>query len=304
MTLLNNASDGLHTDLIILFRTVAYFKTIAYEDLLKLCQPEIIVKDDKNDETLKRLRGSLNNWIKLGLFDRSGDNVQLNKSFEKIKKLEIDTITNELSQLALDLVFLPKNATPIFEESNIQGVSGDFIRGASWVLAQDIYSFPTAWAEVESLLNKQSLGAMPIIQSDLRWSSLRFWMRYFGLATGESSSFKIDPTLAIKHRLKSIFGSNKELPVNDFLMSLSEKLPILDFGEYRNEVEKNLNDSIWRKLNPNELSQSLSFALKRLELNGNIHLRGKSDTGSSYRLTGGNHRQWTGFETVVWDNRI
>jgi hypothetical protein len=129
-------------------------------------------------------------------------------------------------------------------------------------------------------------------------------MRYFGLATGESSSFKIDPTLAIKHRLKSIFGNSKELPAKDFLVSLSEKLPVLDFGIYRNEVEKNLNDSVWRKLNPNELSQSLSFALKRLELNGNIQLRGKSDTGSSYRLTGRDHRQWTGFETVVWDKKL
>jgi hypothetical protein len=129
-------------------------------------------------------------------------------------------------------------------------------------------------------------------------------MRYFGLATGESSSFKIDPTLAIKHRLKSIFGNSKELPAKDFLVSLSEKLPVLDFGVYRNEVEKNLNDSVWRKLNPNELSQSLSFALKRLELNGNIQLRGKSDTGSSYRLIGRDHRQWTGFETVVWDKKL
>jgi hypothetical protein len=302
MTLLNNANDGLHPELIVLFRTVAYFKNIAYEDLLSLCLPKIM---GENDDTVKtRLRGSLNNWIKLGLFERSGDNVQLNARFEKVKKSDIELYTYELPQIALEFVCLPKNATPIWDDSNNQGLTADFIRAASWLLSQDIYTFPTTWAEVGSLSAKQSLKPAPIIQNDFRWGSLRFWMRYFGLATGESSSFKIDPTTAIKFQLKQIFGNNKELPAKDFLVSLSEKLPILDFGEYRNQVEKNLNDNVWRRLNNNELSQSLSFALRRLDLNGNIQLRGKSDTGSSYRLTGSDYRPWAGFETVSWDKRI
>lgn len=302
MTLLNNANDGLHPELIVLFRTVAYFKNIAYEDLLSLCLPKIM---GESDDTVKtRLRGSLNNWIKLGLFERSGDNVQLNARFEKVKKSDIDLYTYELPQIALEFVCLPKNATPIWDDSNNQGLTADFIRAASWLLSQDIYTFPTTWAEVGSLSAKQSLNPAPIILNDFRWGSLRFWMRYFGLATGESSSFKIDPTTAIKFQLKQIFGNNKELPAKDFLVSLSEKLPILDFGEYRNQVEKNLNDNVWRRLNNNELSQSLSFALRRLDLNGNIQLRGKSDTGSSYRLTGSDYRLWAGFETVSWDKRI
>jgi hypothetical protein len=302
MTLLNNANDGLHPELIVLFRTIAYFKNIAYEDLLSLCLPKIM---GENDDTVKiRLRGSLNNWIKLGLFERSGDNVQLNVRFEKIKKSDIDIYTYELPQIALEFVCQPKNATPIWEDSSSQGVTADFIRAASWLLSQDIYTFPTTWADVGSLSAKQSLNPAPIIQNDFRWGSLRFWMRYFGLATGESSSFKIDPTTAVKYQLKQIFGNNKELPAKDFLMSLSEKLPILDFGEYRNQVEKNLNDNVWRRLNNNELSQSLSFALRRLELNGNIQLRGKSDTGSSYRLMGSDYRPWAGFESVSWDKKI
>jgi len=302
MTLLNNASDGLHPDLIILFRTIAYFKSISYEDLFSLCLPKI--KGEGDDIVKARLRGSINNWIKIGLFERSGENVQLNVQFEKIKKSDIDNYTNALPQIALEFVCQSKNAKPILEDSSSQGLTADFIRGASWVLSQDIYTFPTKWEDVNPLLAKQSLNPAPIIQTDFRWGSLRFWMRYFGLATGESSSFKIDPTIAIKYQLKQIFGNNKELPAKDFLMSLSEKLPILDFGEYRNEIEKNLNDRVWTKLNNNELSQSLSFALRRLELNGNIQLRGKSDTGSSYRLMGNNYRPWAGFETVSWDKRI
>lgn len=301
MTLLNNTNDGLHPELIVLFRVVAYFKSIAYEDLLNLCLPKIMGESD--DSVKIRLRGSLNNWIKLGLFKRDGDNVELNDRFGKIKKSDIDFYTNELPNIALEFVCLAKNATPIWDDGNNQGASGDFIRAASWLLAQDIYTFPTKWEDVESMAAKQSMKQSPIIQNDFRWGNLRFWMRYFGLATGESSSFMIDPTAAIRSQLKSIFGTSKELPAKDFLMSLSNKLPILDFGEYRTEVEKNLNDSVWRKLNSNELSQSISFGLRRLELKGTIQLRGKSDTGSSYRLIGNGHRQWTGFESVVWDKK-
>jgi hypothetical protein len=301
MTLLNNTNDGLHSELIVLFRAIAFFNSIAYEDLLNFCLPKIM---GENDDAVKiRLRGSLNNWIKLGLFKRNGDNVELNDRFGKIKKSDIDSYTNELSNIALEFVCLPKNAIPIWDEANNQGPSGDFIRAASWLLAQDIYTFPTKWEDVESMAARQSMMQSPIIQNDFRWGNLRFWMRYFGLATGESSSFKIDPTSAIKSQLKSIFGTNKELPAKDFLISLSNKLPILDFGEYRKEVEKNLNDSVWRRLNSNELSQSISFGLRRLELKGAIQLRGKSDTGSSYRLIGSDHRQWAGFESVVWDKK-
>lgn len=303
MTLLNNPSDGLHTELIVLFRTIAYFKSIAYEDLLNICLPKIMGGND--DEAVKvRLRGALNNWIKLGLFERKGDNVELNIRFEKLKKSDIDLYTNELPQHALEYVCLTKNALPILEDPPNQGLSGDFIRAASWLLAQDIYTLPGTWEDIESLSTKQSIKPIKIIQNDSRWGSLRFWMRYFGLATGDSSSFQIDPTIAINAKLKFIFNSNKELPAKDFLMILSEKLPILDFGEYRNEVEKNLKSTEWRKQNTNELSQSLSFALRRLELKGVIQLRGKSDTGSSYRLTASDHRQWSGFESVVWDKKI
>lgn len=303
MTILNNPSDGLHTELIVLFRTIAYFKSIPYDDLLNICLPKIMGGND--DEAIRvRLRGALNNWIKLGLFEHNGDNVELITRFKKIKKSDIDSYTNELPQHALEFVCLINNAQLILEDPPNQGLSGDFIRAASWLLAQDIYSLPDRWDDVENLSTKQSIKPIKIIQNDSRWGSLRFWMRYFGLATGDSSSFQIDPTIAIKTQLKYIFSTNKELPAKEFLMVLSKKLPILDFGEYRVEVEKNLKLTEWRKQNTNELSQSLSFALRRLDLKGTIQLRGKSDTGSSYRLTGRDYRHWSGFESVVWDQKL
>ena len=296
MTLLNNANDGLHPELIVLFRTVAYFKNIAYEDLLSLCLPKIM---GENDDTVKiRLRGSLNNWIKLGLFEQKENLIQLNPSIEK-EKYTADSLTIELPSIALSLVCKSSNCMPLWGDIGIQGSAADFIRGASWILAQDIYSIPSGWDEIYAITMRQSTNSTTIFQNNTRWPSTRYWMRYFGLLNGgDSAPFQVDPTHAVKNNLKNIFSGGKELSAENFLSSLSKYLPILDFGEFRKDVEANLNDRVWRRPGNNELSQSLSFALQRLDIMGVIRLQGKSDAKSSYWLTGKDYRQWRGFETV------
>jgi hypothetical protein len=298
MTILNNTTDGLHPELIVLFRTVAHFKSIDYEDLVNLCLPKIVVKNDT--QIRNRLRGALNTWIKIGLFNRIDDEIKLSNPFENIKKSEIDRATIELPKVALDLVLLTENGLPLWGMTADQGTSADFIRGSSWLLTQNIYTLPTSFSDIDPLTATQSSNFM-ILGNDTRWTNLRFWMRYFGLATGGSSYFQVDPTIAIQSRLKEIFGGNKELLAKDFLVLLSEKLPILDFGKYRKEIEDKLSTSVWRKPGTNELSQSLSFGLRRLEFKGAIQLRGKSDTGSSYRLIGSNNQELVNFETVTWN---
>ena len=52
------------------------------------------------------------------------------------------------------------------------------------------------------------------------------------------------------------------------------------------------------------LNGTTTFDTLKKDYGSGIQLRGKSDTGSSYRLTGREHRQWTGFETVVWDKKL
>jgi hypothetical protein len=306
MKLLNNSMRGLQSELIVLFRTIARFKSVPYEDILDWCAPKTIVKDQR------RIRGALRIWIAIGLFNRDGDSVKLNDQLENIKKSNIDFYTSQLPKIALELLCSREQAYPIWsddddddDDDSSSGNSGDFIRGASWMLAQDIYTFPTkaTFSNVGALMVRQA-QSKTILRQDFRYNSLRHWMLYFGLTTGTGEHLKIDPTTAIESQLDSIFGNNKELPAKNFLASLSSKLPILDFGEYRQEVEKNLKDDALRRLNPNEVSQSLSFALKRLDLKGAIKLRGLSDTSSSYRLLGQDYRHWSNFEAVARGKKI
>lgn len=295
MTIINHASDGLYPELIVLSRVVAYFGKVQNEELIRLCFPSAV----SDASMLTRLRGALSRWTELGLFVESEGYIQLDGRFVKGRKDSLDDFTCRLSSFCRRLVLEEKNSLPLWGES--AAVAGDFVRGISWLLSQNIYGFPTTWVGgAENIEHEQIVGGKTIIQNDTRWSGLRFWARYLGFASGDSVSFQIDPTLAIRDELPLIFGSQRELPSKDFLSALSAQLPVLDFGVYRQEIESNLSTSTWRKPSDGHLSISLSLALRRLDLNGVIKLAGKADTGNSIRLTGQNYRTWIGFESVIW----
>jgi len=302
MTIINYTSDGLYPELIVLFRAVAYAKQIAVSELINVCFPPIDKTNEeerkkKEKEMLGRLSGSLSRWTELGLFVENEGIVQLNKQFAAKRGETVDMLTERLPSFCRQLILRDEHCIPLWGEG---GLASDFARGIAWLLAQNIYQFPTTWNDVEPIQNNQTTGSYKLSQNDVRWNGLRHWARYLGFATGDSGAFQIDPTTAVKGELLSIFGSNKELPAKNFLLALSSRLPVLDFGMYRKEVENALNDANWRKPDEGNLSMSLSLALRRLDLNKTISLVGKADTGSSYRLTGRNYRPWVGFETVVW----
>jgi len=313
MTIINHTSDGLYPEVIALFRAVAYTKQITPENLITVCFPPIEKASEdeiknKKKEMRGRLSGALSRWTELGLFTEADGKVQLQEQFSARRKESIDMLTERLPSFCRQLILQDDFCIPLWGES---GLTSDFARGVAWILAQDIYKFPSIWnvekgsgkpldplKYVEILQNHQCSAT--VIQNGNRWNDLRFWTRYLGFASGDSATFQIDPTVAVREALPSIFGAHKELPAKDFLLALASRLPVLDFGNYRKEVENALNETYWRKPSEGHLSMSLSFALRRLDLEKTIRLLGKADTGSSYRLTGRNYRTWLGFETVAW----
>lgn len=296
MTILNNTSDGLHPELMVLFRAVAYLDKVEVGELIRICSPGAV----SDTSVLNRMRGALSRWTELGLFVENGGHIQLDGRFVKKRQESLDDFTYQLPTFCRRLVLEEKNSLPMWGESS--AVAADFARGITWLLAQNIYGFPTTWTGgAEDIEKEQMVGGEKLVQNDTRWTNLRFWARYLGFASGDSGSFQIDPTSAIKDELPSVFGSQRELPAKDFLSALSAQLPVLDFGVYRQEVENKLNATTWRKPAEGHLSMSLSLALRRLDLNSTIKLAGKSDAGGSFRLTGRNYRTWIGFESVIWD---
>ncbi|MEI7637696.1 MAG: protein DpdG [Syntrophus sp. (in: bacteria)] len=295
MTILNIENDGFHPQLIILFRFVAKSKSVSENELLESCS----VDDGK------RLRSCLTRWTQLGLFTNSENSISINDSFAPNKKESIDNITNRLPSVCREILLTPEYCLPLWSqddrtqreylEQNV-GTCADFVRAISWLLSQDIYTFKNTWENhVADLEKLQVTSGKWIFANDTRFNGLRFWARYVGFAIGEGSSFFIDPTSALRQVIPTIFQDTRDLRASQFLEALSMHLPVIDSGSFRNEVEEAIKKSRPR---PNHLSMSLSYALRRLELDQVIALDSRADTGDTLSLTGKDDSTWRTFTHV------
>jgi len=288
MTIVNYANDGLYPELIVLVRTVADIGPIDPEELVKLCSVD----------TPTRIRGALSRWSQLGLFESQKNAIALSGRFAAKKRESPEMLADRLPGICRELIFAPKHCLPLWGADDA-GLTADFVRGIAWLLAQDIYQFPTTWSDgAEAVEQRQITGRKTIIQNDVRWNGLRFWARYLGFASGDSATFLIDPTSAIEAELATIFEKRAVMSASEFVGKLGERLPVLDFGVYRKEIEAALNQDSWKQPPPHHLSMSLSFALRRLELTKCISLEQQADAENALSLTGRSYRTWKRFTHV------
>lgn len=295
MSILNQANDGRHSELIVLFRAIAHFGPTKAEELLQNCSAN---SDSPHS------RGALSRWTELGLFVEKDGVVTLTPSISRKRGESIDVLTNRLPSYCRRFILETIHCLPLWPEGGREpsedrtGRTADFARGMAWILGQDIYTFQSSYAEVETLDRQQITGKKFIFLNDTRWNGFRFWARYLGFASGDDRTFLIDPTVAIRGELQSIFENSTEIPAEAFLKELSNRLPVLDRGIYRKEVEAILDERKWRRPPEGHLSMSLSLALRRLQLDNTIALDSKADAGQSVALTGKGFRTWSRFTHV------
>lgn len=286
MTILNHPSDGLHPELIVVARTVALEGSIDQESLVKVCTVA--------GETT-RVNGALSRWSRLGLFRRDGEKIQLSEPFTRKRGQSIDDWTDGLPSACRRLALASENCLPLWGDN--QGVSADFAKGIAWMLAQDIFELSRTWKDIQSLEDAQVKGEK-IMQNDTRLMSLRFWARYCGFATGDSRSFFMDPTIAVRSALDELRGEATTFDAKTFIAELANLLPVLDGGEYRKQVEQRLNSAAWRAPAAKHLSMSLSFALRRLDAEKSIALENMADAEEAFSLTGMGYRTVSRFTHV------
>ncbi|WP_348697899.1 protein DpdG [Duganella fentianensis] len=291
MTILNRESDGMHGQVIALAAVAAKYGPIDKTELLTACSVH---------GNMGRLRAALARWLEFGLFTEESGKIKLN--IERKRGAPLEAVLDTLPTICRRLVLQEQHCLPLTVTGEAitekgGGRAADFARGLSWALAQDIYNLPDSAKGIEALEGPQVNGDLAIFQNDTRWPGLRPWARYLGFATGEKD-FLFDPTEAVRSELSTILGVGESMAATVFLDELSDKIPVLDGGTYRQEVEANLRQETWRKPAEGHLSMSLSIALRRLELNGSIALETKSDSGSVVKLTGRNYRTWTSFTHV------
>lgn len=298
MTIINLASDGLHSQLIVIARVAFKYGPIDRDELLSVCA---VPDSDGKDRDSGRLRAVLARWLELGLFVEEAGKISLKGEFKRGTSL--DELTDRLPVMCRRLALEEQHCLPLWASEEVvtekgAGRAADFARGLSWALAQDIYSLPSSADDIAALEQGQVLPPRFIFQNKDRWSGLRLWSRYLGFASGDENNFLLDPTDAVRDELSTILGKGETMAAEMLLDELSARLPVLDGGKYRAEVEANLRPESWRQPAGTSLSMSLSMALRRLELNGTIVLETKADAGTVYSLTGRSFRTWTSFTHV------
>ncbi len=299
MTILNLESDGLHSVLLTLASIIVDQRNrpIPRDDLIALCVPHA---DYFDKDPASRVRKTLNRWIDLNLFREKEEGICLAVVPEKGESA--DTFCERLPTFCRRLALLKENGLPLWRDDGQTSEEGigrtaDLCRGLAWCLAQDIYSLPSSWAEINPITNAQVQAGKFIFLNDTRWNGLKPWARFLGFATGDNRFF-FDPTPSVRSELDEVFGDNPVLRADEFVERLAIRLPVLDEGSYYSAVTEQLRPDKWTLPDAGRLSIALSFAIQRLKVQGVLRLEMRSDAGLQRTLAREGGRIWEHFTHI------
>ncbi len=298
MSILNRPSDGLYSILLTLVTALFRGKEISRDDLIRTFGPP---PSQEYEKRLSLIRGTLNRWIALGLFVEDENNVRL--AIDPNKGESVESFLTRIPAICRELAFRSEHCNPLWPEVGTVteegvGVSADLCRGLAWCLCQDIYTLPTAWNEINDLFSYQVVPGRAIIQNDTRWAGLKDWARFLGFAVESSGGTFFDPTAAVRSGMEDFMKCGEQTPADEFVSQLASRLPVLDTGSYRIEVEQVLRPEAWSAPPSGYLSTALSFAMRRLQKQNIIDLRTLSDASSKLTLTRQGGRAWDSFTHV------
>ncbi len=283
MSLLNKASDGMPNVLLALYRYLTEHGPTPEAKVLAVCAPEVVCNPAQAKYTL-------NTWVKLGLFERGED-----AKVWVAKRVPEARLWAELRVIVLR----PENNEPFWgQDGEERARTADFTRGLAWCLAMDPWRLHQCDGAkgVERLALDTLPAGVKVFQNDTRWPGFKAWapLLGFGWLTGfpKKGTLMIDPAPAIRAELPAVFGGAGELTQDQFLLRLRDRLPVLDGGTYRTQVETELDRRAWTPPPPGALSASLSLALLRLKNEGRIDFADKADTPTGrVRLAGRGGKQ-------------
>lgn len=285
MSVLNQASDGLYTVLIVLVRAIVEFGTRSREELLLSCGSAVDAVDSS------QLTRTLNRWTELGLFREDAGSVAIVEPYRSGLGKSADEAEARLPKIVRTIAMLPENNERFWEQEKSR--SADLSRAVAWMLAQDVYTLDGNVKKLAILEEAQisDSAKQTIGKNDTRWNGLKAWMLYLGFAR-DGMQWVVDPTRALREALPDIFGSRRELTGPEFVERAASVLPVLDGGAYRAQVEASLKERAWPQPRAGFLSSSLSRAIQRLSREGAITLANRSDTEGVVTLAGTNMRTW------------
>lgn len=284
MGILNLTNDGFPGLVVALYRAVQKFGPQCEGDLIGICagaaEPDPAVKN------------SLHRWSQLGLFEVVDEIVSIAKPIAD----SCDGSANAIKTQMRRLVLSAGNNKPLGESDG--GRASDFVKGASWLLAQDIYRMDTSSAEaIQSLEVRQFPTGDRALQNNTRWTGLRQWMVFLGFAW-EGPQLVLDPTVAVRESLQNVFADGDYLTAKTFCRNLAGQIPVLDGGVYRERELQSLDKNNIVLPGPGQLSMALSLVLQRLNAEKALILERKADAGEGAELVGFEYRPIESFTHI------
>jgi len=298
VSVINNANPGSHISSLIfvdrlLNRSIIKSSDfISIESIINHSSPENLFKDEVKDaegnfkiqaNPKKKLPETIEFWTKQGLWDSSP---------EGIKAFSVLSNNSNIASRIIRTIFNKQYDLQI--GSSIEPL----IRGICLFLALDKCTF----AGKEFFLSTE----IPVISAKYIPSrstnntrltindSDQLAFAEYGLLLGymekvSKNKYIVDPTRLIKVFLTDIFTDLNEDRINiqTFIEQLNSYIPVFDGGEYRVEIEDLMQSkkSDWTASPPHTLSNSLSHALYRLNLEGYIYLDRLSDSVDAVTLS-------------------
>ena len=245
------------------------------ENLIALCRPETL---SINKDQHKRLPGELKFWAdpahQLWVKDNS-EAYSLVRSFSggEPTPLNIASVVNSL----LMGIEMPSILDARYD---VDGVAKLMTILSCALAVSDFSVFGSEEVNRDSLddLQRKFLPAESRANASNELSEVIAYGHFLGFfEPAENGGHVVDPTEAVATALKEVLEPGVDVGIQDLLAGVAEKLPVLDNGRFRREVEEKMEERGFRRPPKDRLSRTMSHALYRLRIAGVIKLEELSD---------------------------
>ena len=284
MTIINNASPGSQINLMcLIYRYLKRSNNAKKKDeIINDCRPETLFKGETQE---KRLPDELRFWSQVGhkLWDIDDDGfVKLINPIEFLNPTPL-----QISVKVRDVLLQNKIEDVLVKKREGKYDIEDLIRPLSCLLISGQYIPPYS----EKLLDKSEislfiskyLDSNDHLPNDSETPTLLEYCHFLGFLEKVKDGYVVDPTRCVKESLSSIFDDKNKIAIREFLKRLGMKIPVLDSGDYQNQVYDLMEKNGFKHRNSNEISPSLSHSIRRLEISKIIKVTFDSD--DEYAMT-------------------
>lgn len=166
---------------------------------------------------------------------------------------------------------LPVVLTRLLLKPKVGSEANGFAILCAWLLQQPALSTPVDRVGLKTTLQAQGLSLADLqVQNDARLDNVVYWARYLGLVRQikdePCAGLVPDPSLFLKRHLAQLLPAGEEVQAHMFRQRLGDVCPVLDGGVVREKLLPQLAPD-WPE---QQISDALSFAILRLEKNGDL----------------------------------